>query len=289
MEPRRLSLFLEGQAGTARSNSPNSDHCVDDLFDKTITSARVAAPRPSRPPVRSTTEPSTVAASDGRAAMTGQGEGQEGDQHHEWEEAVPASSGRPKPGDIITESGLAVTPGPMVGHDVSTPLEEDEPEHATAGPAVGHERSPTRAMAVLLPAHERHDRIRECLDADDYTLYCIDDGRHHAMIARRVGESPSGCEYSLLGRIARRRYEELRDEVVLLINCFDTATEIRLCGVDVEEATRSSNVFDVAPYDGIDDVPENYRPGSPFHHFGQEFEDHCLRVMSSSSELSSAR
>jgi hypothetical protein len=63
----------------------------------------------------------------------------------------------------------------------------------------------------------QHERIRECLEADDYTLYCIDDGRHHAMIARRVGASPSGCEYTLLGRISRHRYEELRDEVVLLV------------------------------------------------------------------------
>ena len=68
----------------------------------------------------------------------------------------------------------------------------------------------------LLPAHERHDRIRECLDADDYTLYCIDDGGHHAMIGRCVGASPSDCQYTLLGRISRRRYEELRDEVVSL-------------------------------------------------------------------------
>jgi len=60
----------------------------------------------------------------------------------------------------------------------------------------------------LLPAHEQHERIRECLDAGDYTLYCIDDGRHHAMIGRRVGVSPSGCEYSLIGRISRQRYEE---------------------------------------------------------------------------------
>ena len=37
------------------------------------------------------------------APMTGQGDGQQGEQAHEWGEAVPASSGRPKPGDIITD------------------------------------------------------------------------------------------------------------------------------------------------------------------------------------------
>ena len=61
--------------------------------------------------------------------MTDQGDEQQGEQVHEWGEAVPASSGRPKPGDIITESGLAMAPGPLVGQDVSTPLEEDETEH----------------------------------------------------------------------------------------------------------------------------------------------------------------
>ncbi len=204
--------------------------------------------------------------------MTGQDDEEQGGQDHEWGMAVSASSGRPKPGDIITESGLIVTPGPMVGHDVSTPLEEDEPEHTIPPGPLWAMKDRRHTQWHLLPAHERHDRIRECLDADDFTLYCIDDGRHHAMIARRVGDSPSGCEYSLLGRISRQRYEELRDEVVLLVNCFDTATEIRLCGVDIEEDTRSSNIFDVALYDGIDDVPENYRPGSPFQHFGQSLE-----------------
>jgi hypothetical protein len=82
----------------------------------------------------------------------------------------------------------------------------------------------------------------------------------------------SGCEYALIGRISRKRYEELRDELVLLVNCFDTATEIRLCGIDVEEGLRSSNVFDVADYDSIDDVPGEYRPGSLFQHFSGDLE-----------------
>ena len=76
----------------------------------------------------------------------------------------------------------------------------------------------------------------------------------------------------MIGRITRKRYEELRDEVVLLVNCFDTADEIRLCGVAVEEQIRSSNVFDVANYESIEDVPEDYRPGSPFHRFPQDLE-----------------
>jgi hypothetical protein len=178
----------------------------------------------------------------------------------------------PKPGDIITVSGSPIAAGPLVGDDVSTPLEEDEPEHTIPPGPLWAMKERRHTQWHLLPAHERHDRIRECLEADDYTLYCIDDGRHHAMIGRRVGISPNGCEYTLLGRISRQRYEELRDEVVPVATCFDTATEMRLCGVDVEEDIRSSNVFDVAIYEGIDDVPEDYQPGSPFHHFRQDLE-----------------
>ena len=204
--------------------------------------------------------------------MTGEGDRQQSRQVHEWGEAVPASSGQPKPGDIITESGLAAAPEPLVGHDVSIPLEEDEPEHTIPAGPLWAMKERRHTQWHLLPAREQHERIRECLEADDYTLYCIDDGRHHAMIGRRVGVSPTGPEYSLIGRISRERYEELRDEVVPVRNCFDTATELRLCGVAVEEALRSSNVFDVAIYESIEEVPEDFRPGSPFHHFRQDLE-----------------
>ena len=61
--------------------------------------------------------------------MTGQGDGEQGEQVHEWGEAVPASAGHPKPGDIIIDPTFAVAQEPLVGQDVSTPLEEDEPEH----------------------------------------------------------------------------------------------------------------------------------------------------------------
>jgi hypothetical protein len=204
--------------------------------------------------------------------MTDHVDGEQGEQDHEWGEAVSASAGHPKPGDIITQSGLAIAPEPLVGHDVSTPLDEDEPEHTIPPAPLWAMKDRRHIQWHLLPAHERHERIRECLDADDYTLYCIDDGAHHAMIGRLIGESPNGCQYTLLGRVTRERYEELRDEVVLLVNCFDTATEMTLVGVAVEEDIRSSNIFSVANYDSIDDVPDDYRPGAPFHHFPQEVE-----------------
>lgn len=187
-------------------------------------------------------------------------------------EAVSGSSGHAEPGDIIIDPDLAIAPEPLVGQDESTPLEEDEPEHTIPPGPLWAMKDHRHIQWHLLPAHERHERIRECLESDDYTLYCIDDGARHAMIGRRVGDSPSGCEYTLLGRITRQRYEELRDEVVLLTNCFDTATEMGLCGVVIEEGILSSNIIDVANYGGIEDVPDDYRPGSPFHHFTQDLD-----------------
>jgi hypothetical protein len=200
--------------------------------------------------------------------MTGQGSGKD----DEWGKASPAGSGPPKPGDIIIDPDLTIAPEPLVGHDVSTPLDEDEPEHTIPPAPLWAMKERRHIQWHLLPAHDRHDRIRECLELDDYTVYCIDDGRHHAMIARLVGDSPSSAQYTLIGRITRERYEQLRDEVVPIANCFDTATEMRLCGVDVEENIRSSIVFDVADYDSIDDVPQDYRPGAPFHHFHGDLE-----------------
>jgi len=97
--------------------------------------------------------------------MTGPDD-EEGGQGHEFGEAVPASSGRPKPGDIITESGLAMAPGPLVGHDVSTPLEEDEPEHTIPPAPLWAMKERRHTQWHLLAAHEQHDRIRECLEAD---------------------------------------------------------------------------------------------------------------------------
>jgi hypothetical protein len=204
--------------------------------------------------------------------MTGHSDGEQNDQDHGWGEAVEASTGHVEPGDIITESDLAISPEPLVGQNLSTPLEEDEPEHTIPPGPLWAMKERRHIQWHLLPAHERHERIRECLEADDYTIYCIDDGAHHAMIGRSVGDSPEGCEYTLLGRITRQRYEELRDEAVLLVNCFDTATEMALCGVTVGKNILSSNVFVVATFGSIDDVPDDYRPGSPFQHFSQDVE-----------------
>src|SRR5580704_1247665 len=101
--------------------------------------------------------------------MTDHSDGADSEQDHEWGEAVTASSGHVEPGDIIIDSDLAILPEPLVGQDVSTALEEDEPEHTIPPGALWALKDRRHIQWHLLPAHERHERIRECLDAGDLT------------------------------------------------------------------------------------------------------------------------
>jgi hypothetical protein len=196
-----------------------------------------------------------------------------GAESHEWGEVVtPASPRRPGPGDIIATSGIRGAPEPLVGDDASTPLEEDEPEGVIPPSPLWAMKEKRHIQWHLLPAHERHDRIRECIGSGDEALYVIDDGRHHAMVGRRVGDAGGGCEYCLVGRVLRERADDLRLQRVPAADAFGGAEQLTLCGVAVEEEVTSSNVFDVARYENLEDVPSEYLPGSPFLHFTEALE-----------------
>jgi hypothetical protein len=88
----------------------------------------------------------------------------------------PASSGHPEPGDIITESGLAISPEPLVGHNVSSPLEEDEPEHTIPPGPLWAMKDRRHIQWHLLPAAREARADPRVPRVNDYTLYCIDDG-----------------------------------------------------------------------------------------------------------------
>jgi hypothetical protein len=195
------------------------------------------------------------------------------DEPHQWGEAVTASSGaRVEPGDIIIDPDLALSPEPVVGDDVSTPLEEDEPEGIIPPSPLWAMKDRRHVQWHLLPSHTRHERLRLALGTDDGTIYVIDDGHSHAMVGRRVGASPSGCQYALVGRITMETFEQLQQHTTPLTEAFSDAAEISLCGAVVEERILSSNIFDVARYDGIADVPPAYRPGAPFNQFPDDLE-----------------
>jgi hypothetical protein len=103
-------------------------------------------------------------------------------------------------------------------------------------------------------------------------IYVIDDGRSHVMLGRVVATSPSGCAYSLIGRISKENYEQLAQNRAAPSDSFNSATEIVVCGVVTEEGTLSSNVFDVARYDSIADVPVEFRPGAPVMQLAEDLD-----------------
>lgn len=193
----------------------------------------------------------------------------DGDQEggsQKWPEAVTPSE-RPAPGDVIRGSGARAEAEPLVGTGESTPLEEDEPEGVVPASPLWAMKFRRHVQWHLLPSRERHQRIRDRVGDGDDAVYVIDDGAHHVIVGRRVGAKAQECEYCLVGRQPRQRYDDLRDGALPPAAAFDGATEIALCGVAAEEGILSSNVFDVARYGDAAAVPARYRPGAPFISF----------------------
>jgi hypothetical protein len=195
----------------------------------------------------------------------------ESDDTQGFDEGRPASGGPPRPGDIDLPGGV-VAAEPLVGTGSSSPLEEDEPEGTIPPCPLWAMKRRRHIQWHLLPSHDRHSRIREVVGSGDDAVYVIDDGGHHVMLGRRVGAVPGECEYCLLGRAGIEIYERLRQGRIALVNAFDSATELVLCGVAVEEDIRSSNIFDVAQYGDIEDVPQEYRAGAPFLNLDEDLD-----------------
>ena len=175
-------------------------------------------------------------------------------------EEVPASW------DISGE--IELSPGASLSNpeqpEVSTPLEEDEPEGVIP-------RAPLWAMKdrrhfFEIGGHGDAERIRRAFGAGDGTVYFIDDGRSHCMIGRRVGSSPDGCVYCLVGRVSLDRYEQIDNGQAAVDDVFADARDIALCGV-FEDETMASEVILVQHYPHFDDVPPDYLPPSPFIDF----------------------
>ena len=200
-------------------------------------------------------------------------------EHRHWGEAVAPNPGSPaRPGDILVAPG-EVVPGesgvfeePIVGKAESTPLADDESTAVVPPCPLWAMKEHRHVQWHLLPAHDRHERLRDCIGAGDEAVYAIDDGRHHVMLGRRIGARPGGAEYCLIARAPRGRYDDLARGAVQPPAVFFDASELRLCGVVVAENVLSSNVFDVARYDDASGVPESYLPGSPFIEFEEDLD-----------------
>ena len=169
-----------------------------------------------------------------------------------------------KPPDV--DDGFS--PGPIgVGEplpepDQSSPLEEDEPEGTIPSCplwAMKDRRHVQWSEIVGFPPK----RIRDAFGSGDDAVYLIDDGHHHVMVGRNVGTVRDGSQYALVGRTPISVYETLRAGQLPPSAAFDEAKDVALCGVDVDENDKASDIFVVESYGEVSAVPFDYLPGRP--------------------------
>jgi hypothetical protein len=175
---------------------------------------------------------------------------------------IPGRSGLFK---SMLGSSLAFNGGaPMSEPATSTPLAIGESKGSI--PA-----GPLWAMKYLrhgqhgpLTGHDAPEALRLAVTTGDDTVYVIDDGASHCMVARRVGSAPDGCLYCLVARVKIDDVQDVRDGWAPLSGLFSLGRELTLCGV-VEGSV--SNVVRVASFRKYREVPEKYLPPSPFIEF----------------------
>jgi hypothetical protein len=166
-------------------------------------------------------------------------------------------------GPIVPNFGMHITgfrgsPNPVFVPSTSTSLEEHDPDGVIPPFALW-------AMKYRRHSHlfSRADvKIRQRFGTGDHTVYVIDDGRDHAMVARMVGTDPDGCTYALVAQITMEAYEQLTDGGPVTGHLFAEARNHALCSVYVAEKA-ISNVSLVEEYDEMDQVPTEYRLPHP--------------------------
>lgn len=159
----------------------------------------------------------------------------------------PGMVGAGDDGTPITESG---------------PLAEDEPEGIIPP-------SPLWAMKVcrhfqwshLLTGDDGPSRIRRQLGSGDDTVYVMDDGHHHCIVGRHIGQTGDGCSYSLVARVSRAQYEALAGGSASARDLLAQGKGRALYGV-VDDGP-ASNVFLVGTFGTATPVPDDYLPPHP--------------------------
>ncbi len=161
-------------------------------------------------------------------------------------------------------SNLAFNGGAPSEPATSTPLAIGESD----GPIPA---GPLWAMKYLrhsqhgpLTGHDAPEELRLAVSTGEETVYVIDDGASHCMVARQVGSAPDGCLYCLVARVRIDDVQDVRDGWAPLSGLFSHGRELSLCGV-VEGSV--SNVVRVASYRKYREVPDEYLPPSPFIEF----------------------
>jgi hypothetical protein len=106
-------------------------------------------------------------------------------------------------------------------------------------------------------------RIREAFAVGDDAVYVIEDGHHHVIVGRAVGTVLDGCHYALVGRAPVSLYEGFRDGQAAPAAAFNDAEDVALCGIDIDERDKASDIFVVEFYGAGSAVPAAYLPGRP--------------------------
>ena len=147
----------------------------------------------------------------------------------------------------------------------STPLARDDRDEAE-DPVVPHVvlwAMEARKHSSWRPLPEAV--IRRQIGSGTSTLYAIDDGPDHCMIARFVGTDSDGCAYCLVARITLDEFRALDGGALSPDDAFDGAHDLALSSVFESDA--ASNVVDVEHFRHISDVPADYLPPSPLIEF----------------------
>ena len=168
-------------------------------------------------------------------------------------------------------------PGAVGAGDAGTPITESGPL-AEGEPEGIIPPSPLWAMKVarhfqwthLLGGDEGPSRIRQRVGGDD-PLYAIDDGHHHCIVGRHLGQTADGCSYSLVARIPKDRFEAL---VAGSLSPRDALTQGKGRAVyGVVEDGPASNVFLVGTFGSGTAVPDEYLPPHPPIDFAADLDD----------------
>jgi hypothetical protein len=169
-------------------------------------------------------------------------------------------------GQLHFEPGTARNTFPVAAPVDPTPLSEDEPEGTV--PA-----SPLWAMkerahgGIHIFGHPA--RIRAHAGEDSGRVYAIDDGPHHCMIGRPVGQSgDGGCIYSLIARVDLPTWQSCASGAIDGRQLFLASHEAGLSGT--VDTNGVSNIMDIDWYESPEEIPAEYLPPAPFIEFPQD-------------------
>jgi len=175
---------------------------------------------------------------------------------------VPDELSSPDPGQPISVPGVTWGDLGAGAPQESSPLQEDEPE-GVIPPSPLWAMKARRHIQWSSFVGDPPERIREAFGEGNDTVYVIEDGHHHIMVGRPVGLVSDGCQYALVGRAPKSVCEGLRSGQIPSTAVFDHAEQIILCGTDVDERDKASDIFNVELYGHVSNVPVDYLPGRP--------------------------